>query len=785
VRTSTRMTLAAGAAVALGAAPLGAVFEEWRWIWYAWAAIAAVVGAQLLARSVRLPAALVPVAGAAGLLVYLTVVFTSRAALLGLVPTPESLRLLRTGLDRGLTNVNELAAPVPATTGLLLLTAASIGAVAIVVDLVAVGLRRPAASGLALLALYAVPTAVAVDGVPWVLFAVGATGYLLLLLVEGRDRLLRWGRPVGGGTAADGADADAPLPLTGQRIGAAAIALAVVVPLLVPGLTGNALSRIGRTGSSTGSGTGGALNEFAALRGELRRNAPLELMRVTTSLERPHYLRTKVLDRYSSGGFSSTPDDFDQEVDQRLTAPNFQERISPEERTFTTDIRLTDNYRDDHLPIYYWPSQLTSLGDSWGYDDTKAVVGREDRLDDGLEYTVTSVAPEPTVDRLVASGPLPDQVRDALPTQVTLVPQSLPREVRDTVERVTGGTSVPYLKAKALNDYFTDGTEKFTYSDQTVGNGSNALLQFLRNKQGYCEQYAAAMAVMLRVAGIPSRVVIGYTPGRQQDDGTYSVTTHDAHAWVEAFFSDVGWVYFDPTPLQDGRTVAPDYAPRPAASPTPSVSAATGVAGSPGPTADQLDPADTDPGVASSDSSGDGLLTPQRAMAGGGVLVGVLLLLTPALVRWSARRRRLRAAAGQDAAAAARAAWDELLGSATDYGVSTPRTETPRGLVRRLGRDLSLDAEATRGLRLVALAEERARYAVRAGVDGDLAGAVRAVRRGLRADAGRRRRWRATLLPPSTVHAARTGSAVRAANASSALSRLGEAVRRPVTPRRR
>ena len=778
------MTLAAGAAVALGAAPLGAVFEEWRWIWYAWAAIAAVVGAQLLARSLRLPAVLVPVAGAAGLLVYLTVVFTAQAALLGIVPTPDSLRLLRAGLARGLTNVNELAAPVPTTTGLLLLTAVSLGGVAIVVDVIAVGLRRPAASGLALLALYAVPTAVAADGVPWVLFAIGATGYLLILLVEGRDRLLHWGRPVGTGPAGE-AGADGPLPLTGQRIGAAAIALAVIVPVFVPGLTGHALSRLGRTGSSSGTGAGGALNEFAALRGELRRPAPLELMRVSTSQDRPLYLRTKVLDRYSAGGFSSTNDDLDQEIGQRLTLPTLQPRKTPE-RYFTNTIRLTGNYRDNRLPIYFWPLQVGGLGDSWRYDDEKVVVGRKDGLDDGLEYTVEAIAPEPTAEQLGNIGPLSDQERDDLPTVVTLPPRNLPDEVRRTVEDVTGGVPSPYLKAKAINDYFTGGRDGFTYGLQTKpGNSGSALADFLRNKQGYCEQYAAAMAVMLRAVQIPSRVVIGYTPGRRQPDGSYLVTTHDAHAWVEAYFSDIGWTYFDPTPLNDGRTVAPGYAPRPPASATPSSSAGTGVTGSAGPTGNQLDPADIDPGVASPESSSPGVLTPQRALVGGGVLAVLLLLLTPALVRLSARRRRLRTAAGPDPAAAARAAWDEMIGTATDFGMATPRTETPRGLVRRLGRDLALDAEATRGLRLLALAEERARYAARAGVDGDLPSAVRAVRRGLGADLGRRRRWQAVLLPPSTVRAARTGSSLRAANASSALSRLGETVRRPVTPRRR
>lgn len=781
MRTTTRMTLAAGAAVALGAAPLGAVFEQWSWIWYAWAAVAAVVGAHLLARSLRLPAVLVPVAGAAGLLVYLTVVFAADGALFGLIPTPDSLTALRTGLDRGMTNVNQLAAPVPPTTGLKLLTAAAIGGLAIVVDIIAVGVRRPAAAGLALLALYAVPTAVAANGVPWVLFAIGAVGYLLLLLVEGRDRLLHWGRPVG---AADTADADAPLPLTGQRIGAAAIAIAVVLPLLVPGLTGNALSRLGRTGGSTGTGGGGALNEFAALRGELIRGAPLKLMTVRSDQENLPYLRTKVLDDYRSNGFRSTGDDLSIGLDGLLTGPPAEPRSTADSRTFDATVELTGNYRDDHLPIFYWPSSFQGPDETWRYDDDKSVVGRRDGLDDGLTYTVRSITPQPSAQELAAAGELDPNIRDRLPTQVTLLPRSMPDQVEATVESVTRGISSPYLQAKALNDYFTGG--EFTYSTSTVnGSSGNALVDFLDKKQGYCEQYAAAMAVMLRMVDIPSRVVLGYTTGKPEADGSRTITTADAHAWVEAYFAGIGWTYFDPTPLGDGRTVAPPYAPRPERSETPSASAGTGVTASPGPTGNQLPQEDLDPGVASSDSPGEGLLTPQRALVAGGVLVGILLLLTPALVRLATRRRRLRAAAGGDAEQAARAAWDEVIGSAADYGVPTPRTETPRGLARRLGTDLSLDEDATQGLRLVALAEERARYAARPGVSGDLAGAVRAVRRGLRADAGRRRRWRAALLPPSTVRAARSGSALRAANASGALSRLGETVRRPVTPRRR
>jgi transglutaminase-like putative cysteine protease/uncharacterized membrane protein YhaH (DUF805 family) len=773
------MTLAAGWAVALGAVPLGAVFEEWRWIWYAWAAVGAVVGAHLLARAVRLPAVLAPVAGALGLLLYLTLVFVSDRALLGLVPTPGSIAALRDSLAAGLDDVNDLAAPVPATAGLVLLTAASIGAVAVAVDAIAVVLRRPAAAGLALLALYAVPTAVARNGVPWILFAIGATGYLVLLLVDGRERLLRWGRPVGGAGAEDG-----PVPLTGQRIGAAAIALAVVVPLFVPGLTGNALSRLGRTtGSGSGTGTGGALNEFASLRGQLERSNPVELMRVRTTLDQPFYLRTKVLERYQAAGFAANRTRADQTLDGTLELPSGQDPLGEQERSYSTTVTLTENYRDDHLPIYYLPRRVDGAQGDWNYDRSKAVVFGAERAGD-FEYTVNGAVPLPSSGALQDAGPVTSEDRGVL-TEAVSRKVGLPPEVETTVEDVTGDQRSPYAKAKAINDYFTDGTRGFTYALRTVqGNSGNALVDFLSKKQGYCEQYAAAMAVMLRLVDIPSRVVLGYTPGRKQDDGSYSVTTSDAHAWVEAYFHGLGWVTFDPTPLQDGRTVGLPYAPRPEATPTSLPSPTATAAPSAGRTRNELPNEDLDQGAGSSSGGGGPLVTPRRALAGVGVLAVLSLLLSPAVLRLASRRRRLRAASGGDPADAARAAWDEVVGTATDYGVSVPRTETPRGVARRLGRDLALGPGATAGLRLVALAEERARYAPRAGVDGDLPTAVRAVRRGLRDSAGRRRRWRATLLPPSTVQAARSGSAVRAESASSALSRLGESVRRPVTPRR-
>ena len=88
------------------------------------------------------------------------------------------------------------------------------------------------------------------------------------------------------------------------------------------------------------------------------------------------------------------------------------------------------------------------------------MVGRRDGLDDGLEYNVSSITPVLTTEQLALLGGLSDNDREALPTQVKTVPESLPREVRDRVAAITANIDSPYLKAKAINDYFTDDTQR-------------------------------------------------------------------------------------------------------------------------------------------------------------------------------------------------------------------------------------------------------------------------------------------------------------------------------------
>jgi len=71
-------------------------------------------------------------------------------------------------------------------------------------------------------------------------------------------------------------------------------------------------------------------------------------------------------------------------------------------------------------------------------------------------------------------------------------------------------------------------------------------------RSGYCQHFSGAMALLLRYNGIPARVAVGFTTGKPDDTGAYVVSTNNAHAWVEVYFPEVGWVAFDPTP---GRSV--------------------------------------------------------------------------------------------------------------------------------------------------------------------------------------------------------------------------------------
>jgi transglutaminase-like putative cysteine protease len=111
--------------------------------------------------------------------------------------------------------------------------------------------------------------------------------------------------------------------------------------------------------------------------------------------------------------------------------------------------------------------------------------------------------------------------------------------------RLTAGAPTPYAAVAAVERYL--GGE-FRY-DENPPTRAQPLPAFLfRDKRGYCQQFSGAMALLLRMAGLPSRVVAGFAPGTADREGLWRVVDYDAHSWVEVYFNGIGWVAFDPTP---------------------------------------------------------------------------------------------------------------------------------------------------------------------------------------------------------------------------------------------
>jgi TgpA N-terminal domain/Transglutaminase-like superfamily len=772
-----RSAVAAAGATFLGAAALTPVFTSGAWLAPVLAVVLTVLAGGLLLRTGgpslwaaltrRRPpgaavsafgVALVPAGQLLLLLAVLTALFAPGEAIGGLIPTPSSVEDLGAVLTEGSAELQEQATPALPLTGLLALTAVFVGLVAVLVDLVTVAGRQATLAGLGLLVLFCIPVATVTGTIGLVALAAPAAGLALLMWTDQRRRLAASGRTtrrtgVTGGLAA-------------LRIGVAALAAGLVLGSFVPTLTEGSLAT--GLGGGAGGATGTSLDPVATMQGQLTLPEPIDLLRVDASVDDPGYLRAVAIDEYDneSGWTLSNLRGEESVVDDGELAP------LPGRQSFrpvTANIRVLQ-HDDRFLPTLFSPQSVEvegGGGDGWRFDpDTGTVYGR-DVSSAGLTYSVSATEPRPSPAQLTGAAQLaPD---DPVQQAFTALPLLDPR-VTDVVAQVTADAGTPYERVRSILTFLTDRGNGFIYSLSTEsGTSGDDLVDFLRLRRGYCEQYAGAMAVMVRAAGVPARVALGYTPGTEQGDGSRLITSDDAHAWVEVYFEDLGWVPFDPTPIARDRAVELPWAPR-AGEEEPTDSQAEApvptAPSQPAPSAQQDRAADGAPGGQSGQAD-DGLLW---SVAGGlaPALLAAGLICVPAGLRALQRRRRV-------ATGTAGALWDELTATALDTGLRLEPAWTPRQVARELGTVLGRSATSGGGadavLRL-ALAEETASYGPSAGqqhVHPDLSAALETARRGLFATLPRRARLRAHLWPASLM----VGSG----------SRMAEAVARRV-PRR-
>jgi transglutaminase-like putative cysteine protease len=545
--SSVLAPVAAGIATLCAATSLTGVVTGGAWLGYIFVAVVLVACTGLALRSLRTPTILI---GLAQLLVLLFLVVGSftTTGILKIFPGPAAFSEIGDVLATAGDQIRTGLPPVDATPPILCLVTMAIGLVAVLVDALAVSAAAPAATGLVLLCVYAVPASLSDQMLPWWTFLLGAGAFAGLLAVDGNHRHRRW------------RTRDAPG--LGGSPSAVSTPVAVVIVALVLGLvTGVAATGVGTVGSlpggngaGRGAGSGGfGVEPFTQLRGLLEQGANVELFKVRGLGNEKHLLRAFTLDTYypNQGWGIGNGGRMPPGVMANSTLPAAP---GDDGRGQSKQIQIQPtNWVDNWLPVFGSPRGFRNVGDNWLYDRTSGSVFTLNKQG-AAPYTESASLREPTKAELRGADPAPGQI----PPNYATVDRVDPRVVA-LAGQITASKTNNFDRATALWQFFT-AQNGFVYDTKTAPAGdADALADFILNgKRGFCEQFASAMAVMLRAIGIPARVAIGFTPGIPTAD-YQAIMSKDAHAWVEVYFGNQGWVNFDPTPLTDGRGYIPSY----------------------------------------------------------------------------------------------------------------------------------------------------------------------------------------------------------------------------------
>lgn len=621
----------------------------------------------------------------------------------GWAPTPAALHHGFDVIVHGAREVDRYASPVGVehSDAAGYLTAAAV-LVILAVDLIGCGLRRAPWAGLPVVVAMTVPISVLDTGLSSFVFVVTALLYVLLLATDELDRVGAWAQlPDRHRYDAGPADGTTTVRSAAVRIGMVTAVGALVLPVLVP-VTNGLLD--GGRGRGNGAGRNNSVqldNPLVDLHRDLVRQDHIALLFASTHDPDPTYLRLTVLDEFDGRAWKPSQRNLPaaNRVGGDLPRPP---GLAPNTSTsaYPWSLHLTPDFVTSWLPAPYPLKSLDTLGSGdWRFDSrTLDFADVDNQTPTGFSYSLTSlhVQIDPTALQQ-APGP-PSSIKDAM----TALPKFLPPVVADTARRVTASGTTQFDKAVLLQDWFRR-TGGFVYSlAPDTGSASDALVRFITtDKVGFCEQFAAAMAIMARSLGIPARVVVGLIAPEQYAGGEYTYTSDALHAWPEIYFSGVGWVRFEPTPsVRTGRAPAWTRQPTsilPSSTPTPTATPSTQA---PSTTKHQKPP----PQTSSTPRGNSGV----RAAWSVAIVLVLLLLLVPGLIRRRQRHHRLRPPARTGSDAVALGLWTELLATADDLGIVLPESRSVRqvaeAIAHRVGSADTFDLE-----RLVTFIE-RARY---------------------------------------------------------------------------
>ncbi|OLE35865.1 MAG: hypothetical protein AUG48_09520 [Actinobacteria bacterium 13_1_20CM_3_68_9] len=295
----------------------------------------------------------------------------------------------------------------------------------------------------------------------------------------------------------------------------------------------------------------------------------------------PHYWRTAVLDEFD--GFRWL-----QSVQSGVAGLELPRRAAqggnaaPDLSRLDHDWlhRITFTIKSLRSPLVIGAGTVVAVSGLYGVTPTSGglVLPPDDPLSGGDSYTVRAYVPDPTADQMAASPPrypaaLAPYTRIELPQQGSVTvplrdgarpvaPPARPARARAAASRMlshspyhgmyglanrlTAGTPTTYEAVHAIESYLRSN---YNYNERPPQHRYPLRAFLFKDGRGYCQQFSGTMALMLRMAGIPSRVAAGFSAGTPDRTGNgFTVRDFDAHSWVEVYFNGIGWVAFDPTP---------------------------------------------------------------------------------------------------------------------------------------------------------------------------------------------------------------------------------------------
>ncbi|WP_143570831.1 transglutaminase family protein [Tessaracoccus sp. ZS01] len=697
------------AAVWLSMLPLSTLVSDTQQVWaHAWFILGAAGTVGLVMGLLRAPRALV-------LFVQLLVILGVLAWRgLALAPRGDPLASLRALTADGVEVIRTGVPPLEPEPGLVWLCLILAALLVIIVELLVNGLEQPAWTIAPLALTYGVAALVRIDDLDWLLLVPVVAGFIAILLSS-----------TGAGEAAGKASRASSHHLSrvsvGWAFGAAALVVAILVSAMVP---------LGDKRPWTEGGQDGPIqlsDPTVRLDQDLRRPTDSPVLTYRTSTGGPVYMRTVALPNLSSSGAGLVPMSLSRSgLDGDHDFPGEQ---------VTVDVQM-DAVPSEYLPAPFAAASYDADG-AWSHDpDTLAIVAsgpNRTQQTVNLGYRVESTLPSPTREEVSQANP------GSLPSAVTReVPAGLSPGVTALTSDVVAGATTAGEKALAIQRFLRSDAFRYTLEAPNTA-GTDTISSFLLEaRSGYCIHFAAAMITMARIEGIDARMAVGFVPGEQQADGSYLVTSHDAHSWPELYFEGLGWVPFEPTPAYQGD---PEYvdpsAMQPATSPSPSPTPSAAPTPQPTTVPPTMQPVPTAPTTV---DDGPGPVVR-------GLLIALLVLLAlalPALVRLGLRASRLRS--DGDPGQATDRAWREVQAMFADYGL-----RWPEGSPGPVGREAAeqLSPRGAEALAAIAATVERSRYSRDGAPVAELPAEVGTLREALAGQATRGARLRAVLLPAS------------------------------------